>query len=331
MADRTEVAARIAVVIPCYRVADRVVDVIDRVPPEVAAIVCVDDACPDHSGDRIERDCGDGRVSVVRHQTNQGVGGAMVSGYRAALAAGADIVVKLDGDGQMDPALIARLVRPIVAGQADYAKGNRFFRPEDVSAMPRVRLFGNAALSFLSKLSTGYWRVFDPNNGFTAIHAKILRLIPLDKIHKGYFFESDMLFRLNTVRATVIDVPMRAVYGTERSSLTVASALPVFTSGHLRNFVKRIIYNYFLRDFHVASLEWLLGPALLAFGLVFGIYSWITSAAEGVAATAGTVMLAGLPFIVGLQLLLSAISFDIENSPTRAVHPLLDDEMPSST
>ena len=196
--------------------------------------------------------------------------------------------------------------------------------------MPIVRLFGNAALSFLSKLSTGYWRVFDPNNGFTAIHAKILRLIPLDKIHQGYFFESDMLFRLNTVRAAVIDVPMRAVYGTERSSLTVAIALPVFTVGSLRVISLNVsLYNYFLRDFHVASLEWLLGPPLLAFGLVFGLYSWITSAAAGVAATAGTVMLAGLPFIVGLQLLLSAISFDIENSPTRAVHPLLDDETPS--
>ena len=331
MADPTEFAARVAVVIPCYRVADRVVDVIARVPPEIVAIICVDDACPDHSGDCIERDCGDSRVSVVRHQTNQGVGGAMVSGYRAALVAGADVVVKLDGDGQMDPTLIFRLVRPIVSGQADYAKGNRFFRPEDVSAMPRVRLFGNAALSFLSKLSTGYWRVFDPNNGFTAIHAKILRLIPLDKIHKGYFFESDMLFRLNTVRAAVIDVPMRAIYGNERSSLTIANALPVFSAGHLRNFVKRIIYNYFLRDFHVASLEWLLGPALMTFGLVFGVYQWIASAAAGVSATAGTVMLAGLPFIVGLQLLLSAINFDIENSPTRAVHPLLDDETPSST
>ena len=133
----------------------------------------------------------------------------MVTGYRAALEDGAAIVVKLDGDGQADPGLIPSLVGPILAGQCDYIKGNRFFNPENLSNMPKVRLLGNAILSFLSKASTGYWSIMDPTNGLTAISVPVLRLLPLEKLPKGYFFETDILFRLNAVRAVVEDFPMR--------------------------------------------------------------------------------------------------------------------------
>jgi len=313
----------VAVVIPCFRERDNIDAVLAAIPAEVARVFVVDDACPEATGEHVAAHHPAGRVEVLRHERNLGVGAATVTGYRAALAAGADIVVKLDGDGQMPPALIPRLCAPIGRGQADYTKGNRFHRIEDSAAMPALRLAGNAVLSFLSKLSTGYWHVFDPTNGFTAIHASVLASLPLDKLDRGFFFESDMLFRLNTVRALVVDVPMRARYAGERSQLRPGALAGSFLVKHLRNFVKRIFYNYFLRDFHVASLEWLLGPALLVFGVVFGITAWREAALAGTAATPGTVMLAALPVLVGLQLLLSALQFDISAQPRIPVHPLL--------
>jgi glycosyltransferase involved in cell wall biosynthesis len=266
----------------------------------------------------------DPRVRVIVHERNRGVGGAVITGYRRALADGADVIVKVDGDGQMDPALIPRFVQPLRRGLADYTKGNRFFRLEDVAGMPATRLIGNAVLSFLSKLSTGYWRVFDPTNGYTAVDARVLNLVPLEKLAQGYFFESDLLFRLNTVRAVVLDIPIKAHYGAP-SSLRVLRELPVFAWKHAVNFLKRIGYNYFLRDFNVASLQWLLAPPLIVFGLTFGAHAWLASIESGIEATAGTVMLAALPLILGIQLLLSALHFDIDNRPSVPLHVLLDD------
>jgi dolichol-phosphate mannosyltransferase len=308
--------ARIAVVIPCYRVSGQIKAVIDGIGPEVERIYCIDDCCPDRSGDHIRRVVTDKRVRVIDHEANQGVGGAMITGYLAALADGANIVVKLDGDGQMDASLIQSFVQPIIHGYADYTKGNRFFRLEDVQAMPPVRLFGNAALAFLSKFSTGYWNLFDPTNGFVAIHRQALTNIPLHKISRGYFFESDMLFRLNTIGAVVIDIPMTARYGNETSSLKIGKLVFPFLGKHVTNFVKRIFYNYFLRDFNLASVELLAGTVLVVFGALFGVSRWMESAATGIPATAGTVMLAAFPVLMGFQLLLGFLNFDIQNTPT---------------
>ena len=313
---------KISVVMPCYRSSKQVLEVIKRVPKTVNRIYCVDDGCPDKTGTMIEKKCKDKRVKILFHKQNQGVGGAVVTGYKQALADGADIIVKIDSDGQMNPALLPRFIGPLMKGQADYTKGNRFFTPEFLNGMPKIRLLGNAGLSFLNKFSTGYWQIFDPTNGYTAIHADILRLLPLDKINKGYFFESDMLFRLGTVRALVMDIPQSAVYEDEQSHLNVSSSVFSFAACHIRNFFKRIIYSYFVRDFHVASIEWLLGPALLLFSILFGLSAWQESVATGTEATAGTVMLAALPFIVGLQLILSALHFDIQNQPRIALHTL---------
>jgi glycosyltransferase involved in cell wall biosynthesis len=260
---------------------------------------------------------------VVRHAANQGVGGAVLTGYRQALAAGADVIVKLDGDGQMDPALIDQFVAPIAEGRADYVKGNRFHNIEDVRAMPAARLLGNAALSFLTKLSAGYWHVFDPTNGYTAIAARVARALPAGKIARRYFFESDMLFRLGTLNACVLDLPMQAVYADERSNMSLLRILPEFIAGHLRNFGKRLFYNYFLRGFSVASLQLLLGLALLPFGMAVGLAGWWDSWATGVPATTGTVILAALPVLLGVQFLLSFLSFDMAAVPQRPVGPLL--------
>jgi len=314
---------RIAVVIPCYKSSEHILEVLKQIPDMVDAIYCVDDGCPDKTGEHILNNSKDKRVQVLTHDQNRGVGGAMVTGYQQALKDGVDIIVKIDSDGQMDPAILPRFVEPIMHGRADYTKGNRFYSPDFLGGMPKIRLLGNAGLSFLNKFSSGYWQIFDPTNGYTAIHGEVLKLLPLDKISKGYFFESDMLFRLGTLRAVVMDIPQKAVYGSEESNLKVSKALLAFAYSHMRNFFKRIVYSYFVRDFHVASIEWVLGPALLLFSLVFGVAQWIDSVQNASNASAGTVMLAALPLIVGLQLTLSALHFDIQNQPKTPLHRLI--------
>lgn len=315
-------AVTVAAVVPCYKVTQHVVGVVTELLEHVDHVVCVDDACPEGSGDLIAKSFkGERRVHLERHAKNQGVGGAMATGYAKALDIGADIAVKIDGDGQMSPSLIARFTGPIIEGRADYTKGNRFHNPSDVRGMPPVRLFGNAVLSFLTKLSTGYWNLFDPNNGFTAVHCAVLRLVPLELLHKRYFFETDMLFRLGLLRAKVHDVPMVSVYGDEVSNLKIGRELPSFLWGHLRNFTKRFLYNYLLRDFSIATLESIFGVLILAFGLVVGIDAWLDSATSGVPATAGQVMLAALPTLVGIQFILAALNYDIRLTPDRPIHP----------
>lgn len=306
---------RIAVVIPCYKVRDQIARVLAGIGPEVAHIIAVDDACPVGSGDHIEAISQDPRVKVVRHAENQGVGGAVVTGYREALRMGAEVVVKIDGDGQMDPRLVPSIVEMIEAGEADYVKGNRFYTRYAVRAMPGLRLFGNAILSLLTKLSSGYWRIFDPTNGFTAIHHVALRTIDLDKISKRYFFESDMLIRLGDIRAVVHDMPMEAVYGDEVSNLSVRRIVGEFLGKHLHSYFRRVTYWYFLRDFSLASINLVGGVLMLAFGTVFAIATWISSAMADQVTPAGTVMLATLPIILGTQFILSFVAWDISNEP----------------
>lgn len=308
---------KIAVVIPSYKVRNHILGVIREIPPEVARIYVVDDCCPDGSGSFVEENCSDERVVVIRHGVNQGVGGAVMTGYAAAVGDGMDIIVKIDGDGQMDPALIADFVAPIRSGEADYTKGNRFFDLEGVRSMPKMRLFGNAALSFMTKFSSGYWDVFDPTNGYTAIHRDVAEHLPFDKISRRYFFETDMLFRLNTLRAVVVDVPMESKYGDEVSNLKISKIAGEFFLKHLRNFLKRVFYNYYLRDMSVASLELPLGIVLLLFGIAYGGVHWGTSLKTDTVTPAGTVMLSALPVLVGVQLILAFIGHDVASMPRR--------------
>lgn len=315
----------IAVVIPCYRVADHILGVIAGIQGRVSHIYVVDDKCPDGSGRLVEEKASDSRIKVLYHDTNKGVGGATMTGIARALEDGADIIVKIDGDGQMDPHLIPAFVGPIVSGQADCTKGNRFFNVDSVRTMPPVRLMGNAALSFMAKLSTGYWHAFDPNNGYIAIHAKVAALLPWDKIAKNYFFETDLLFRLNTIRAVVAEVPMDAVYGTEKSNLRVGREGPRFAIGHARNFVKRLFYNYYLRNFSVASLEIIVAVAGLGFGITYGVAKWYEAVSTGSITPAGTVMLAALPVLIGAQSLLAFINHDIMSVPDTPLHTRLGD------
>ena len=317
---------RIAVVIPSYKVRAHVLDVIARMPPLVKRIYVVDDQCPQQSGQFVQEQCRDPRVRVLFHDENQGVGGAVSTGYRAALEEGMDIVVKVDSDGQMDPALIPHFTRPIERGRADYTKGNRFYRPESLKGMPPIRLFGNAALSFINKLSTGYWSIMDPTNGYTAIHTAVLRELPLHKLEQRYFFETDMLYHLNTMRAVVHDVPMDAVYADEESSLKVSKVLPEFMVKHVNRFFKRYVYLYLLRDFNIGSLYSLLGVVLCGLGVVFGGWAWLRSLTTGQPATSGTVMLAALPLIIGIQFLIAFLHHDVERVPSQPLSEDLTDD-----
>lgn len=316
---------KISVVIPCFKVKQHVLKVIAAIGPEVDAVFVVDDHCPEESGRHVETECRDERVRVLFHEKNQGVGGATLTGYREALKQGAEIIVKIDGDGQMDPALLTRFSRPIEEGMADYTKGNRFFCIEDLQQMPLVRLIGNSVLSFLSKFSSGYWNVFDPTNGYTAISAEVAAKLPFDKIDRRYFFESDMLMRLNIFRAVVLDIPMPARYGDETSSLRIARIIPEFLGKYVLNGFKRLFYNYYLRDFNVASIEILMGFCALLFGITFGSRMWYVSVTTGVTATSGTVMLAALPTLIGIQLILAFLSYDVGNVPKYTLSNLLQE------
>lgn len=310
-------AAQVAVIIPCYKVRAHILDVLARIGPEVDRIYVVDDCCPQNSADLVEQSCSDPRVRVVRRERNGGVGAAVMTGYQAALDDGMEIMVKIDGDGQMDPALVPDFIAPIVAGEADYTKGNRFFDLEQIQAMPKIRLFGNAVLSFFNKISSGYWNLFDPTNGYTAIHHDVAHSLPFARISQRYFFESDMLFRLNTLRAVVVDIPMDAVYGDEVSNLKVSQVAWEFLVRHVRNTAKRIFYNYYLRDLSLASFQLPMGLLLVLFGLSFGAYKWHEAASFGMTATAGTVMMSALPVLVGFELLLAFIGHDILSVPQR--------------
>ena len=321
---------RIAVAIPCYKVTHHVIGVINSIGAEVDTIYAVDDACPDQSGKHIEENTMDRRVRVLYHAENKGVGGAIVTAYKAAIADGMDIVVKIDGDGQMNPALLPIFVRPLLRQQADYTKGNRFYRPESVQDMPTLRLFGNGVLSFLTKLSCGYWNVMDPTNGYTAIRTHILREIPLDKLENRYFFETDMLFRLNTVRAVVKDVPMDSVYADEESNLKIGKILPEFLRKHFSRLWRRYIYNYIVRDFNIGTLYSISGSALVLFGMTFGIWHWIIGNQSHQPASSGTVMLAALPILIGLQCLIAFLHYDVSNVPVEPISQNLDEDFPKT-
>jgi glycosyltransferase involved in cell wall biosynthesis len=315
-----EEAPRIAVVIPCYKARDTVGAVIQEIGPLVQAIYVVDDACPQKTGDYVAAHCDDPRVRVICSAENLGVGGAMAIGYSQALQDGATIVVKMDSDGQMDAALLPRLVQPVLVGHADYAKGNRFAAPYQMRRqlqreMPILRLIGNSVLSFLHKSMSGYWNIMDPTNGYSAIHRVALENIDLDKLSRGYFFENDLLFQLSLINAVVRDVPMPARYGSEQSNLQLKRVLCEFPPLILNRFCKRVFYKYFINDFNVASLELLIGLFLTSAGTLYGSYRWIAGLTRGLENTAGTVMLCALPIILGFQLLLSAVSYDINNVP----------------
>ena len=307
------------VVLPCYNVAEHIKGVMSSVPDYVSGIVAVNDASRDQTLILLEDLKADPRMHILDNPINLGVGGSTKRGFEYAFNHGAEIVVKIDGDGQMDPSLIADFVDPIICGRADYVKGNRFINTDQVISMPKMRLLGNLALSFLTKLSSGYWEIFDPNNGFVAISKKAFKLIPTGKIDNRYFFESDMLFRLHLARAVIQDVPIPTSYGSEVSGLSEVKSIFEFGYKHHRNFLKRILIEYYLRDFNLGSLQLPLGLGLSLFGGFYGVSNFIHFHALDLQTPTGTQVLVAMSLLSGLQLLLSFFAFDISNSPKKPI------------
>ena len=304
---------RCCIILPAFNEARHLAAVAAAIPVWIDGIVVVDDASTDDTL-TVAESLPDARVTVLHLGINEGVGGAMVRGYRAALAEGYDIIVKMDADGQMDPADLPVLIRPIQLGMAEYAKGNRFRQSGRPSGMPRLRWFGSVMLSFLTKVASGYWHVFDPQCGFTAITASTLARLKLDGVACGYFFENDMLIRLNVIDARVVDVGTATLYGDERSSLRVGHATWTFPLRLLRGFAWRFVKRHVINDFGLIALLTFLGTVLFVFGVAFGAYHWVESALTARAATAGTVMIAVVPLILGAQLLLQALMLEVQSS-----------------
>jgi glycosyltransferase involved in cell wall biosynthesis len=304
----------IGVVIPAYRVSRHIEQVIRGLPAFVRTIIVVVDASPDDTYDKVAK-LADPRVVLLRHEVNQGVGGAMQTGFRKALELGLDVVVKMDGDDQMDPAELPRLIEPLLEGVADVTKGNRYEHVAALKSMPAIRIFGNAGLTFLVKLASGYWNLFDPANGYVALRGDLLQRVDIDKLHKRYFFESGFLIQLGIMRAVVKDIAIPARYGDEKSSLSITRTLFGFPPKLLWGFVRRIFWRHFVYDFTALSLYFLLGLPSLLWGVIYGSIVWLEVQATKVDATAGQVMLSAMPIILGVQFLTQCFAFDIQNVP----------------
>ncbi|HEX7150924.1 MAG TPA: glycosyltransferase family 2 protein [Thermoanaerobaculia bacterium] len=307
----------VAAVLPAYNVANELGAVLRSLPALFTTIVIVNDGSRDQTGAIADRYAQlDHRITVVHHEQNEGVGGATLTGFRTAVAAGADICVKIDADGQMPLWLVPELIAPLISGEADYTKGNRFRDFKAVRAMPLARRIGNVALSFLAKAATGYWRTFDATNGFLAIRADVLSQLPLQKIDKTYYFEISMLSHLYLIGAVVKEVPMPARYAGETSSLSIPRVLQQFPGRLVWSLLRRLVLMNFVYDFTLASLHLAVGLPLLLTGLSFGAWNWFWySARLREAAPTGTVVLPALMIMIGVQLLLSAAHYDLAAVP----------------
>jgi glycosyltransferase involved in cell wall biosynthesis len=313
-------AAVVVVVIPCYRVSQQVAGVIGSVPAFVRHIVVVDDACPEHSG-QVAEALGDPRVIVLYHAENRGVGGAMKTGFARALELQPDVLVKLDGDGQMDPEALPRLCRPLLGRRAAFAKYNRFWHFTELEQMPLARRIGNLGLSFLTKAASGYWKVFDPTNGYIAIRGDVLRCLKISALSDDYFFETSLLIELGKRGFKVVDLPLPAQYRDETSSMRLFRILFTFPGKLLIGGLGRVWYRHYWFDFTLAALLLALGVPLCLWGVCFGGYSWWVSVESNVTATPGEVMLAALPFLLGFSMLLQAVTLEISDFFNDRVSP----------
>jgi len=326
---RTRAAAHVAAVVPAYNVSRELPDVLRAMPALFTTVIVVDDASTDDTAAVAERYAQiDPRIVVVRHEQNQGVGGAMVSGFRHAIEAGADVVVKVDGDGQMPLWLVPQLVQPLIDGTADYTKGNRFRDFQAIRTMPLLRRLGNVILSFLTKAATGYWHCFDPNNGFVAIRADVLSQIPLDKIDRTYFFETSMLSHLYILGAVVKEIPMPARYAGETSSLSIGRVVRQFPGRLLWSLARRLVLKNFVYDFNLESFHFATGVPLLLAGLIYGGYNWWWYSSRHLGAPVGTVVLSALLITLGAQLLISAVNLDLQAIPRDPINtgPIVKEE-----
>lgn len=301
---------KIAVAIPCYKVEQHLERVVQGLPAFVDIIILVDDCSPDRTGALVDRlAVSDSRIVALHHTENRGVGGAMKTAFAKAVEMGADVVVKLDGDGQMDASYIASLVEGL--READFAKGNRLFDRQMLRRMPMVRRIGNMGIGFMVKAASGYWNVSDPVNGFFAIRTATLSQMDMQRVADRYFFESSMLIEMHYVGARISEVPMPAIYADETSNLSIGKTLFSFPPKLIVAWIRRLHLSYFVYDFNICSLYLLVGLPSFLFGLVFGLVNWIHYASLGSPSPTGTIMVAVLTFVLGFQMLLAAAQYDI--------------------
>jgi dolichol-phosphate mannosyltransferase len=332
MVTNNQTSFSISVIIPCFRVKKHLKEVIEGIPSYVDKIFIVDDKCPQNSGKVVEELRGKNlvqksKIEILYLDSNRGVGGATTAGYQAALSQGYDILVKMDGDGQMDPAYLPRLLNPIITGHSDFTKGNRFYDLVSLKDMPLIRRIGNLGLTFFTKTASGYWSISDPTNGYTAVHSSVLKIMNLESLSKRYFFEISMLVQLNILRASAIDVPIPAKYGSESSSLSVFKSLIGFPPKLFMSFFKRLVWRYFVYDLNAVTILLVMGISLALFGVTFGTYHLYFGAVEQKFQSPGTVATALLPTLLGVQMLLQAILFDVTDCPTSPISKLVIDKI----
>ncbi len=319
----------IALIIPAYNVANQIEDVLREIPSYIRHIIVVNDASKDQTGAVVKNaQTKDSRIILLEHKQNCGVGGAMATGFRQALSLNAQIAVKIDGDGQMNIAELPWLLAPLIIGKADYAKGNRFYDFNALRQMPLIRQIGNMGLSFLAKVATGYWHLFDPTNGYVAIRYEALTRLTLDTIDPTYFFEHSILSQLYLIGAVVRDVPLPARYGSEKSNLSIRRVLLEFPPKLAGCFLRRIILKTFLYDFNMQSIYLLFSLPMFLGGASYGTYYWFYYAHQGTGAPVGTVVIPAMLIILGIQLLLAAIEIDLRAVPSEPLSKKPLDSLP---
>lgn len=312
----------IAVVIPCYKVENHIQKVIDDIPEFVDYIVAVNDCSPDNTKSVLDKIAkSNSKLVVIQHDKNQGVGGAMTTGFKMCVEKNIDIVLKIDGDGQMDMSFMPQLVDAVIDGKYDFAKGDRVRNRKMLEKMPAIRRFGNLGLTFLVRIASGYWKISDPTNGYLCITLPTLKKLDFSRLSKRFFFEISLISELYYTGARIKDVQMPSIYGDEKSNLSIWKTLVSFPVKLIKTHARRLRTQYFINDFNINSVYLLTGLPMFLFGVIFGLVKWIHYAKIGIAAPTGTIIISLMTIIMGFQLILSFIQNDMSNG-----NPFEDDK-----
>jgi glycosyltransferase involved in cell wall biosynthesis len=303
----------LVVIIPAYQAEVGIIEVINKIPDYVDWIIVVNDASRDNTSSLVKK-VNDKRIILLNHDKNMGVGGAMVTGFQKALGLRADLIAKIDADGQMDPYYLDRFARVCLLYGCDYVKANRFGHLEAIPAVPKIRLLGSIFLTFMTKLVSGYWNVFDPQNGYVMITRKMLLRLDMKRMDRGYFFENSMLILLNIVRARIGEIYLPACYGDEQSSMKLSNIIRSFPGKLCSGFVYRVYQKYFFRSLSPFFILFFWGMIFCSWGCVWGGWAWYKSFMTGIPATTGTIVLALLPLILGWSSLLQAFVLDVQDA-----------------